>query len=678
VAIIPCGRGRPGGAPLTAIESATLVGMQNWVSANSSYFKKTNSSKYILMIAVTMFAVGLVAPEMIVIGVLLMFISLIIFFSRKVIPVEFPRPVVTRHPWAFFRGIPHLISFASASQMQLSLKAKCTSYHPHNPSSVPAAEKSSSGIRDYSNLSLDSLANLGSELRIYHQHLQGQAQMYFVASIITGNEAANLSTSIIPNFTQVQNSLSTSVSRINQAVSEQASTQEAFNQIEHIINTNRQASNFYDSQSKVDISPYLAWKNLLSEIGSEYSKMVLVSAAEGWERMIDSSKRASNYLTETVQHRLDEIEARIEADAQEAKAELNAKKKEIQMDIDAKGRELEHQLDSQINVVSAAKETVTKLNSMNIPRTISMEIPVATISGGGGNISGGSGFISPISTSISTKTVHLDNPAYDAGIQISELANSLARIEGSRLNSLQLLKNENHLKMELYEKDIQKRMKESKQEAERRMEAEKEVALKHARSVEHLHGELSDNPDKLDYNDFNRMMKSVWNRPTNVLSSHIDPISLDIVSVRQEFQRIENEEVEIENVLTHSPVSEFNSGDLEVHWIIGPDGQATENVTTTPLDIYVDNSITANKSQIAFLLAPEVAPMQVAAMSNEVLMKNIIHLQENGWMFPKLLKFTTGKTADFFRIGSEAHATPSQVMLSQQQIPHPQQMLKAR
>ena len=361
-----------------------------------------------------MFAIGIIAPPVIALGVVLMIISSLVFFSRKVVPVEFPKPVVTRHPWAFFRGSPHLISYASASQMQLSLKEQCTSYLPHNPSSVPATDKSRAGIRNFSNLSLDSLASLSSEMRQYHQHVQSQPQVYFVASIMTGNEAANLSTSIIPNFTQIQNSLSVSVSRVNQAETEQATTQQAFNQIEHIINTNRQASNFYNSQSKVDLSPYLTWKSLLSDIGSEYSRMVLLSAAEGWERMIDASKGASEYLTSTVQHRLDEIEARIEADANEAKAELAAKKKEIQMDIDAKGRELEHQLDSQIDVVSAAKETLTKLNKMHIPKTISMEIPVATVSGGGGSINAqGGGYISPVSTSITTKTVYLDNPAYD-------------------------------------------------------------------------------------------------------------------------------------------------------------------------------------------------------------------------------------------------------------------------
>ena len=679
MAVIPCGKGRHDGGPLSAAESATLVGMQNWVTANSSYFKKTNLSKYTLMVGLTTLVIGFIAPPVAAIGVLLLIISLLVFLSRKVVPVEFPKPVVTRHPWAFFRGSPHLISYASASQMQLSLKDQCASYHPHNPASVPATEKSRTGIRDFSNLSLESLASLGSEMRQYHQHIQSQSQVYFVASIMTGNEAANLSTSIIPNFTQVQNSLSLSISRVNQAISEQNTTQQAFNQIEHIINTNRQASNFYNSQSKVDLSPYLAWKSLLSDVGSEYSRMVLLSAAEGWERMIDASKEASDFLTSTVQHRLDEIEGRIEADAKEAKAELAAKKKEIQMDIDAKGRELEHQLDSQKDVVGAAKETLTKMNKMHIPKTISMEIPVAMVSGGGGSINAqGGGYISPVSTSITTKTVYLDNPAYDAGIQITELAHSLARIEGSRLNSLQQLKNENLRKLELYEKDIQKRMEEKKKDAERRMKKEKEVALKHARAVEYLHDELTDNPEKLDYHDFNRMMNSVWNRPANILSSHINPVTLDISSIVQEFQRIENEEVALEGTLNRSPVSKFSTGDLEVHWIIGPDGQVTENVSAAPLEIYVDNSILVTRSAITSLLSPIVAPPQVTAMSDEALMNNIMHLQTNGWMLPQLLKFTTEKTADFFRIESGSNLPQPHVIQPHQQMVNPQQMLRAR
>jgi len=656
VAAIPCGGGNQ---TLSAAEAATLVGLQEWVNANRIYFKKTNISKYLSMVGMTTMVVGLIFPPSFLVAVVLLIIAFVVSHSRKIIPVEFPKPVITRHPWAFFRGTSHLISRASASQMQISLKDQCAKYRPHDPLSIPAADKSSTGIRDFTKLSLHSLAQLESEISSYHQHVLNQSQIYFVASIMTGNQAANLSTSIRQNLTQQQNALCATVSRVNQGISEQAATQQAFNDIEYITDNNRMVRTFFQSQSNIDLAPYLAWKNLLSDISSEYMEIVSLSAAEGWNRMIDASLKASNFLTNTVQHRLDEIEGRIEADAKEAIAALNAKKKDIQMDIDAKGRELEHQLDSQNRVVNAAKEAQTKLEKMHIPQTISFEIPVTSVSGGGGRISDGSGYISSVSTTITTKLVQIDNPAYKSGTQIKELANSMTRIEISKLDSLNQLKNENLRKLELYEKDIRKRMDLNKKEAEQRMKNEKEIALKHARAVEHLHDELTENPEKLDYNDFNRIMKAVWNRPANHLLKYINPIPINISSLVQEFQRIENDALSIEGMLVRSPVSQYSSNELEAHWIFGPDGQVTENVVANPLEIYVNNSVAVSSSNIAHLLAPMVAPAQVSAMSDDLLMMNIAHLQQNGWILPQLLKFTTNKTVKFFRARTEVKA-PSQ------------------
>ena len=46
---VPSGFG-PGGEPLTALEGATLLGLQKWITANESYFKK--SERYIRMLKI--------------------------------------------------------------------------------------------------------------------------------------------------------------------------------------------------------------------------------------------------------------------------------------------------------------------------------------------------------------------------------------------------------------------------------------------------------------------------------------------------------------------------------------------------------------------------------------------------------------------------------------------------
>jgi len=657
MAHLPCGQA-PSGDSVSCVEAATLAGIQKWVTLNKAYFKKTSMRDYLWMIGVGVLPIDIVLVSGIffTLGTIMIVIGVVLHFTRTIVPVDFPTPVITTHPWANYRGIPQLVSNGQYSQNLFTLKGSFDSYLKHDPSRYPSNNLLSEGIRDFSNISLVSLQSLKEDINSYYSYISEFEKPTILTQFITGAHTTQILNNSVPVISPEQASLCSKTSRIQQAEIECQSTQTSFDEIQRIIDSNRATTSLFQNQSRIDILPYQEWGSLLSSIGEKWAGSVLLSASNGWERMADASGNASEFLTRSVQDRIEEIKARIDADAKEAEAELEAKMVDIESEIAAKDIDLQHQVAAQQNVLVMAQRTTNNIEKVTVPSTITFNIPVAMVSGGGGRIGEGGGFVSGVSTTVKWESVSMDNPAYQIRGHMIELANSASRIEEARLGGLEQQRvGLGNLAQERRE-GISKRKDERKAEADSRMEAEREVALKHAHSVEGLFVGMEDNDEKIDYRDFNRIMSTVWNRPASIVRSNITPIEQEIATAIRDLADVEQEARDVEAVLTLSALSGLAEEELNAHWVLCPDGSLTENFSYSVLEVFEEGSIVTRESNVIGLLAPQLS-IQPMAMTNDILQNTISYLSSKGWFGTRLKKYITKMSPKDFR--SNNHSSTS-------------------
>jgi hypothetical protein len=657
VAHLPCGKS-PSGDAVSCVEAATLVGIQEWVTSNRPYFKKTNLRNYLLMIGFGVLPIDIVFVSGIffALGLIMIVSGIVLHFTRTIVPVDFPIPVITTHPWAYYRGVPQLVSNGQYSQKIFTLKGAFDSYSKHDPSRYPSNNLLSEGIRDFSHISLVSLQSLREDINSYYSYISDFDKPTILTHIISGGHATQILNYSVPLISAEQASLCSKTSRIQQAEIENQSTQTSFNEIQRIIDSNRANTSLFHNQSRIDILPYQEWGSLLSSIGDQWAGSVLLSASDGWERMADASGNASEFLTRSVQDRIEEIKARIDADAREAEAELEAKMVDIESEIAAKDIDLQHQVAAQQNVLVMAQRTTNNIEKVTVPSTITFNIPVAMVSGGGGRIGEGGGFVSGVSTTVKWESVSMDNPAYQIRGHMIELANSASRIEEARLGGLEQQRvGLGNLAQERRE-GISKRKDERKAEADSRMEEEREVALKHAHSVEDLFVGMEDNDEKIDYRDFNRIMSTVWNRPASIVRSIITPTEQEIATAISNLANVEQEARDVEAELTFSALSGLAVEELNAHWVVYPNGSITENFFYSPLEVFEEGSIAARESNLIGLLAPQLS-IQPVAMTNDTLQNTISYLSSKGWFGTQLNKYISKMSPKDFR--SNNHSSSS-------------------
>jgi hypothetical protein len=661
MAHVPCGVA-PAGGSVTCVEAATLIGIQRWVTANEVYFKKTKMSNVLFVVGAASILLVVIGEPMNTIGMVIavVFVSIgcLVRFSRQLVPIDFPSPVITQHPWVDYRGTSHLVVTSDLAQLQLGIKGVYPGYQAHDPAAVENPTDMGRGTRDFSAYSADSLWRLAEDVLLYSQQVESEATKSFLIQVVTGESADYLGSRIAAaTLSAGQSAFCTSVTAFSQADTECRSSQTALNEISGIIDSNISANSYFRNQVSVDLAPYEQWMELLTEIGNEFVGTVLLSVEDAWGMMADASGAASKQLQLAVQDDLNLLRVKAEDQAIAAEAELDLKMADIKMANRAKSVDLESQIKAQYEVVEKARESSGRLRSMSVPSQISISIPVVTVSGGGGSVGANGGYISPVSSRTSHETVYFENPANHIRDQLLELAAATSSIEDARLDGLTQRKQGLSGEIDQHKEKIQQDKKEALAKSEESSKRKEAVALQHSHNVQCLFNDMEDNPALLDYRDLDNIISKVWARPSDHLGSLITPTLQDISLVMSVMDRFEVDIRSFESGLTNSSLSNHALEPLQVHWVWDASTKSlTENVVVAMLDIYEDAKVVMNRSNVSPILDPQIPFTQIPQMSDKMIMACIALLMKEGWFDLKLSKFMKKKKIHDYRNGSRPQA----------------------
>ncbi len=639
---IPAGHG-PNGEPLTAIEGATLMGLQKWIVTNGDYFRKSERYSRILLLGMTiwlaeslMFYLELQVGIFGSISIILVIVTLILRKNLEAKPVGFPIPVRSSHPYVKYRGNSHLVSTSPDAELSFSLKSCYPQYQIHLPKIGDHESQHQLGIRGHSHLSLGTIGALLDEVREYSKSVIDAEYDSKEIKIIIGKPAEEIRSFITNDFSQGQLSLCENTGLQEQNSSESEKVQLALDSIAKSIDKNIESNQIFVDQVRDDIGEYWAWRDKLIEISNNWTGTVLLSARDGWGKMAEASENASKLLTESVQGRIDAIKVKIEEDANQAVIDLESKMQDVEADVAAKGLELENKIEAQKEIAKLAENSRLEIQNSQTPTEISLSIPVPMVSGGGGSVSQGGGYISGVTTSISYQTVSFPNPAFQVKGHVLKLATSISDIEKSRFEGLINQKSGLANIITDRKERINERKEQRKKEADQRMEKEREVALRHARLVESVYGDVYSNDQLLDFRDIDSLVEKSWSRPSDIVKKHIDPIEDQIDRLISILDSLEQEFSQIESYFSPSKLSPLSTTPVISHWAHFK-GNALGFVSCQPLDVFQETVVIRPSSRY-HLLQPEFDQSALNPMNPQEIKSIMQSLQTRGFFLPRLLK----------------------------------------
>ncbi len=627
---------------VTAIETSMMVGVQQWVISNDKYVRRSSLIIYLLMIGSAILIIGLV-PDLwilLIFSLLLFGVALLLKKNNKTTPIQFPIPIIAEHDWVYYRTTAHLHSTSKSAQIVATAKKDIPRYHTHLPKIADDENESQHGIREFSDLSKNTLSTYSAEIEKYKTDITSTIDTRYNIQIINGDSAEQLS-SMIRTLTHEQINLCAEIPIQNQSDESYVETKNSLINLAKVIDYNRAIRTQYIEESKADINRYNEWKELLNRISHNWSETVLTSAEMGWENMSNASSNASEFLEHAVQGRMDDLKSKVVADALEAKHELDSQMQEIEAEIGHKEEVLKTEITSQLAVVSMAKKTNNTLNNLHVSPTITLQIPVGMVSGGGGYVGQQGGSISAVTTSIRHESVVFENPAHHIRTQILELADSNYQIEKVRLENLtsqydglsNVIKNRKEL--------IDERQKRKEAEIDERLEREKEITLKHAKSVESLFLNVKENGEKIDYTDLLRLVQTSWNRPSDLVSNLIAPINIMIGDIEAIMGQFEENSRYIEQILSPSSLSQYSSEKFYSHWISvgGRVGQGMAKINS--IEVYQHNRVISSPSIISSIIPISINESLLLPISRKQFSQTLNFLMLKNSFGPRLTKILT-------------------------------------
>ena len=627
---------------LTAIETSMMVGVQQWVISNDNYLRRSSLIIYLLMIGSAVLILGLVPDLWIffIISLLLFGVALLLKKNNDTTPINFPIPIITEHDWVHYRATGHLHSTSESAQIIATAKKEIPRYHTHLPKIADDENESQHGIREFSDLSKNTLSTYSVEIEKYKTDITSTIDTRYNIQIINGDSAEQLS-GMIRTLTNEQINLCAEIPIQNQSGESYVETKNALINLAKVIDYNRAIRTQFIEESKTDINRYNEWKELMIRISHNWSKTVLISAEMGWDNMSKASSNASEFLEHAVQDRMDELKSKVVSDALEAKSDLDSQMQEIETEIEHKKEALGIQIKSQLAVVSMAQKTNNTLNNLHVSPTITLQIPVSIISGGGGNIGQQGGYVREVTTNIQHESVVFENPAHHIRSQILELADSNYQIEKVRFENLSLqydgLSNMINSRKEL----IDERQKRKEAEIDERLEREKEITLKHAKSVESLFLNVKENGEKIDYTDLLRLVQTSWNRPSDLVSNLIAPINIMIGEIEAIMGQFEENSRYIEQILSPSSLSQYSSEKFYSHWISidGKVGQGMPMVNS--IEVYQRNRVSSSPSNKFSIIPISINESLLSPISSKQFSQTLNFLMLKNSFGPRLTKILT-------------------------------------
>jgi hypothetical protein len=559
------------GRPLTALECSTLLGISTFTKQNLPYFSKIKKGKILMVTGLIFSLIGLAYSPLLVVSLALLGIGYYVKKSAKSTPVAFPQLIVLEHSSTIYKGKPLIVSGLEESISTYEIDSIYDEYPKHNPSL--GADESLLYVEpgDNPKHSLNSINEFYSLLSSYHSKLSHVQKYNFSLNFISETQASYLDKLNYsfdgPNWF-LEEYIVASGSNDRDLILENAAILDNF---DNIFESNVEVLTRFIKNYEDEYSGYENWCRELECIANQSSEGVLESMVLTYSHIDDASDEASALLLESVDHKIQENARKIEFQAKQKMDELEAKMSDMQDKIMERKDELKSAISSQIQIVNNLdKEASIAQSDLNETSSqISMELPYATVGGGGGNIGPNGGSVSRVSSGVQYHTVRLPNPEYSSKQQAHRIISTLGRVEQERLKSLENQLSSTDNLVEQQRGAILLEQENRKKDYQERMEEERKELSKHSLTVKALHEDILENPIQIDVDDLTRLVNRSWLQPAKIIDGHLNGFGSKYQECTEIFRWFkERFELISSNILAGSPTQLGPNGKMYSHWLV--------------------------------------------------------------------------------------------------------------
>jgi hypothetical protein len=559
------------GRPLTALECSTLLGISQFTKENLPYFSKIRKGNILMITSLLFTLIGLAYPPILLISFTLLGIGYYFKKSAKSTPVVFPQLIVLEHASTIYQGKPLIVSGLNESISTYEIDSFYDEYPRHNPSI--GDDESLLYVEPGSNPkhSLNSINEFHTIISNYHSQLSSVQKYNFDVNFISNTQASFLDKLNYqfdgPSWFFEEYLIRPELNDLDLLSHNVA----VLNQFDNILESNIQVLTRFIQNFEQEYAGYENWCEELKRIANQSSENVLESMVLTYSHIDDASGEASALLLESVDHKIQENTRKLEFQAKQKMDELEAKMSDMQDKIMERKDELASAISSQIQIVNnlqrEANSAQSELNSTSAQ--ISVDLPFATVSGGGGSIGPNGGHISGVSSGVRYNTVYLPNPEYSAKQQAHLIISTLGRVEQEKLNTLKEQLNSTDNLVQQRREAILNEQENQKKEFQERMEDERKELSKHSLAVKALHEDILENPTQIDVDDLRRLVNRSWLQPAKIIQGHLNSFQSKFNECTDIFRWFrERHELVSSSILAGSPARLGPNGRMFSHWLV--------------------------------------------------------------------------------------------------------------
>ncbi len=562
------------GKPMTAVETAMLLGISKFAEKNGVYFSKIKRGKILLITGIIFLLFSSVMIALSFPGVLTIMAGLQQLITAKTTPVRFPGIIVLEHSTTSFENRPILVSTLPSSSSNFIMNSYFPDYPPHTPNLLDTESELYIEPGNDPRLSVNSIHQFHGELQSYNTALQNTGKEEILLKFLTNQQANALDAVIFeledPGW-MYNDYITNSSSNDFQLISESRA------QLDHFINLvqqNNTKKTHFLKNYEADFNGYSTWYAELEHLADSGTNRVLESVYSTYAHIDDASKEASGLLLESVDHRIKENERKLEFEAKQKMDELESKLNEMQESIQERKEELKRSISSQSEIVKQllVKENHALASLQSTPNEIELQLPYTEVSGGGGSVGPQGGSIRPVSSYVRYETVRFTNPEYAAKEQTHNMISTLAGIENQKLKTLEKEHSSADQLVVQRRFAIEKEQEDKKRKYRDRMEAERKELSRHSLKVQALHQDILENPLQIDIDDVYRLVKRTWQQPSKILATHLDRFQESFDNAINFYDTFEQTSGRIASTILAGSPSKINLGDaLYTHWVCKQD-----------------------------------------------------------------------------------------------------------
>jgi len=559
------------GRPLTALECSTLIGISEFTKENLPYFAKIRKGNILVIIGLVFTLIGLAYYPLLLISFTLLGIGYYIKKSAKPTPVMFPQLIVLEHASTIYRGKPLIVSGLDESTSTYQIDSFYDEYPRHSASI--GDDESLLYVEPGANPkhSLNSINEFHAIISSYHSQLSSVQKHNFNLNFLSVSQASYLDKLSYefdgPSWFLEEYLIGPELNDLDLLSHNVAE----LNYFDNILESNLQVLSRFIQNFDQEYAGYENWCEELKRIANQSSEGVLESMVLTYSHIDDASGEASALLLESVDHKIQENTRKLEFQAKQKMDELEAKMSHMQDKIMERKDELASAISSQIQIVNnlerEANRAQSDLNSTSAQ--ISMDLPFATVSGGGGSVGPNGGHISGVSSGVRYNTVYLPNPEYSAKQQAHRIISTLSRVEQEKLKTLKEQLSSTDNLVEQRREAILNEQENQKKEFQERMEDERKELSKHSLAVKALHEDILENPIQIDVDDLARLVTRSWLQPAKIVQGHLNSFESKFNECTNIFRWFkERHELVSSSILAGSPTQLGSNGRMFSHWLV--------------------------------------------------------------------------------------------------------------